>query len=79
MKITVELEDSIDLNDYLDHDDVYQLMEEFDIPMVPNIPDVYKNINWRKLSLIDSQKIELFFEKFEDIPANELETFLNKY
>ena len=78
MKITVEIEGSIDLSDHLDQDDVYQLMEEFDIGVPKELPEVLGDIDWKKLSLIDVQKFELFIGSFEGISLNDLETFLNK-
>ena len=69
MKIDAEVE--IDITNHLDRDDIFSLMEEYDISTL--------GLDIKKLSLVDRGKLDLFIEKFESIPLSDFEEFLNKY
>ena len=76
MKIQIEVTEEIELYNYLDDDMVRELMDEFDIK---GLPDEFDNIDFDNLSMNDNSKIDLFLSKFNTVPLDELETFLNRY
>lgn len=70
---------TIDLTDYLDADDVFEMAQKHGFVPQKGLPDSLLEIEWRKISFDDSEKISKFFEKFKNIPLTDLEEFLEKY
>lgn len=67
-----------DIEDYLDKEDVIELAELHDLQVIDIEVDTF-GVDLKKISMNDADKIELFFEKFQYVPLDKLEEFLNNY
>lgn len=73
---------SIYIDDIMDKDDAKEVAEYFGV--IPEnsegkIAMCFQDVNEKKLSMMDLEKIKVFAEKFEWVPIDDLEEFLNKY
>jgi len=66
------------IEDYLDKDDIIELAELHDLQVVDIEIDTF-GVDLKKISMNDADKIKLFFEKFQYVPLDKLEEFLNNY
>jgi len=67
-----------DIEDYLDKDDVIELAELHDLQVIDMEVDTF-GLDFKKLTMNDSEKIKVFIEKFQYVPLQDLEKFLNNY
>ena len=67
---------TINISEHSDESDVQELMEEFDMN---GVPDIFGDINFKKLTVFEQDAIKVFIEKFKYVPLEDLEEFLNKY
>lgn len=72
----------IDLYDHINHHDAKRIAKDFDIILENSdgkIARCFNHVNDKKISMMNLEKIKVFAEKFEWVPLDDLEEFLNKY
>lgn len=68
----------IDIEDYLDRDDIIELADQYDLQVIDVDGNAF-GVDLKKLTMNDSEKMKVFIEKFQYVPLVDLEKFLNTY